>query len=224
MAEEHGNNYTIERARGRMNKMLGNAPMYIKRKFQYDLEASYSFTDLGIARALADRMLTMPGITRASVVTDAMASVGGNSIAFAEKFARVYSIELNPGRKSMLDNNIKLWKLRNVTTYLGYTQEVLPTLTQDIVFFDPPWGGLDYKKHPAGTLKITLSTPTGESQSFEDLVCETIPRAKYIITKLPINYDIEGLIAAVSELAAPVHRECHGRPNTSFVAIFERIG
>jgi len=210
--------YDDNSMRNRMRKMLSILPKNIISKFQYDAEATWSFTDLKIGYALCTKMHDL-GISRHNIVTDATASVGGNTIAFAKHFEHVHSIELDPGRKKMLDQNIKLLGLTNVTTHQGYGQEIAATLTQDVIFFDPPWG-TDYKKYNIGTLRLSLNGSSGEVE-FEQIIVDCRHYSKYCIVKLPINYNINAILSAIEPYGNIIFSEQYERPNTALVKIIK---
>lgn len=203
----------------RMRKMLRGMPKHVIENFQFDDEAVWSFTDYTIARETADRILALPGVNRRSVIADLTSSVGGNVIAFAQKFAHVHACELDAGRCKMLRHNIDLTKLtRKVTIYCGYFQDALMMVKHmDVLFFDPPWG-VDYKKHDL--MRIQIMTPDGNKQSIEESLIAILPRVKYCVLKLPQNYDIDGLKADLSPHATFLSAVWYGRPNTSVVLIF----
>jgi predicted RNA methylase len=209
-----------------MYKMLTGIPHYLKSQVQYDAEASWSFTDLTIGREIAAKLLTLPGITPDSIITDATASIGGNVIAYAEKFKHVNAIELDNGRAAMLKHNIKVLtkylKLGHVDIHTGYGQDIMLTLNSDIISFDPPWG-VDYKKHPTGTLRLTLGANTNNNElliPFEEIVNTTLVIAKYVVIKLPINYDFEHLESVIN--GKVIYKAWYSRPNTSSIQIIER--
>jgi len=211
-------NYSDDSKRYRMYKMLKNLPRNIKEQFQYDDEAVWSFTDLDIGRNLCRRLLQLPGITTESLITDATASVGGNTITFAEYFDHVTSIELNADRFRMLNANIQLiGNADKITTKQGYAQDEIPAY-QDIVFFDPPWGA-DYKKHSKMT--IDIKDPNGNDQPIEDFILSV--NTKYFVVKLPQNYDIVHMERAVQSKYKCIYKEWHGKPNSSIVIIFGPI-
>lgn len=196
----------------RVHTLLDNVHIDIKRKFQFDAEASWSITNLRIAREFA---VTLAGFTGDNVtLTDAMACVGGNTIAFAEVYKHVNAIELNGPRSRMLSANLKLFALTNVSVYNGDARAYIPQLTQDVIFFDPPWG-TDYKKHPHGTMKIWLG-----DELFDDIAAASCKYAKFIAIKLPVNYAVEDLVATMLP-ATEIHRETHSKPNTSLVIVFK---
>ena len=82
---------------------------------------------------------------------------------FCKNFKKVYAIELNKERYNYLVNNLKIFKLENSEIINGNMLDVIPTLKQDVIFADPPWGGKDYIKHDKLDLfinKIEISKVT----------------------------------------------------------------
>lgn len=121
-----------------------------------------------------------------STIIDAMSGVGGNTISFSKNFKKVYAIELNEKRYNMLCNNINVYELKNVETYNDNCLNKIFSINSDIIFFDPPWGGKDYKNHEK--LRLTIS-----NVPLEDICVKLIKLKKNIVLKLPKNYDIEFL-------------------------------
>jgi len=126
---------------------------------------------------------------RCLVITEMTAGVGGNVISFAYHFKYVNAIEIDKVRFDYLNNNLKQYEIHNVNTYNADSTKLLieqNNLVQDIVFFDPPWGGKDYKLHES--LKIQFMNETIES------ICQKLldrVRTKMIVMKLPNNYDFK---------------------------------
>ncbi len=210
----------------RVYRLLEGVPDDIKRRFQFDAEASWSITNIRVARDFARTLLALvlPLTKKAAAtltLTDAMACVGGNTIAFSEVFGHVNAIELDAGRARMLENNLRLFKCTNAVVYNGYAQNYLPTLDSDVVFFDPPWG-VDYRKYATNTMKIYLSNAQGSRELFDDIAAGARDHAKFIAMKLPINYAVDDLVAAMLP-AREIHREWHGKPNTSLLLVFSTI-
>lgn len=85
---------------------------------------------------------------KCNTIIDACANVGGSTITFAHLFDKVISIEIDDKRFKLLLNNINTYKLKNVLS-LNIDYDLFNsayTLTNtDVVFFDPPWGGIFYK-------------------------------------------------------------------------------
>ena len=119
-----------------------------------------------------------------STIIDAMSGVGGNTISFSKNFKKVYAIELNEKRYNMLCNNINVYELKNIETYNDNCLNRIFSINSDIIFFDPPWGGKDYKNHEK--LRLTIS-----NVPLEDICVKLIKLKKNIVLKLPKNYDIE---------------------------------
>ena len=80
-------------------------------------------------------------------VVDATACVGGNAIAFARRFDRVFALEIDPGRAAMLRHNVAHVRrhavLGRVDVVAGDCLVELPRLAVDdwattLVFADPP--------------------------------------------------------------------------------------
>lgn len=126
-------------------------------------------------------------------ITDATAGVGGNVISFAQHFMSVNAVEIDVMRYKCLVNNIDAYKFTNVLSYCDDCLNVIFKFSQqDIVFFDPPWGGLNYKDKD--NIKLTLSdTPIEDicTTLFDDNKTMSVP--SLICLKLPKNYDIEYL-------------------------------
>ena len=120
-------------------------------------------------------------------ILDGTGGLGGNTISFCKYFLNVYSFEINKERFKMLKNNIEHLNLNNI--YLSNEDSVEYMLNNhekfDIYFFDPPWGGPDYKKIKS------LSFKMGNYNLWE-LVNILIKKTnnKLLIFKLPFNYNL----------------------------------
>jgi len=174
----------------RLVRLLGDEG--IAEKFHYDDEAIWSMTSFAIGYELCCDLHALPGITSFATITDTTASVGGSTIPFAKYFQHVNAIEIHAGRKRMLDDNLTLCGIMNVNTILGDFSRVLPSLAQDVIFIDPPWG-VDYKKYSPGTMRIIMNGIV-----FERIIDELLPGAKYIAVKLPNSYDFDYFRANVA--------------------------
>jgi len=125
------------------------------------------------------------------IVTDCLAGVGGNSISFCRNFSKVYSIEIDKLRHSMLVNNLDIYKCTTIS--ISYNDDfinIVKNITDhNVVFLDPPWGGQSYKD----VKKLRLNI----GKSSLEVVCnmlldssQMIKIPEIIILKLPKNYDI----------------------------------
>ena len=136
-----------------------------KEKFQVDEEGLFSLTSSKIAEYITTDIINLFPTDFKIKITDATASVGGNTIPFLleNNFSKVNIIEKNHERFNMLVSNINLKKDDIKNSYKLFNESFLDikdTLEHDIVFIDPPWGGPDYHK--------TL---------------------KYVVIKVPKNFD-----------------------------------
>ncbi|XWV24854.1 putative RNA methylase [Tupanvirus deep ocean] len=131
------------------------------------------------------------------VITEMTAGVGGNVLNFAKYFKYVNAIEIDTIRYNFLNKNIKLYGYQNVNCYNADSLNLLidkDDIVQDIIFFDPPWGGKNYKLHTS--LRLNFGEHTIEK------VCKILfgrPRNKMIVMKLPKNYDFDYLMDELKE-------------------------
>ena len=121
------------------------------------------------------------------VITEMTAGVGGNVLNFAYHFKYVNAIEIDKLRFDYLNINLKLFDIHNVNTYNTDSMKLLidhNDLVQDVVFFDPPWGGKDYKLQ--SLMKLNFMNEPIET------ICKKLlskDRVKIVVLKLPNNYD-----------------------------------
>lgn len=150
-------------------------------QLKYDQEGLWSITYPKDAEYISN--LIKSEIGKDSTIVDATAGIGGNTISFSKHFAHVVSIELSSSRFELLSNNVQVYKLSNVSLING---NCLEHLNGDYngYFFDPPWGGPDYKY--ANETKIKLGEFTLEE------VVHKIKNSndKPIFIKLPFNYNL----------------------------------
>jgi 16S rRNA G966 N2-methylase RsmD len=121
-------------------------------------------------------------------ITDGFACIGGDTLGFSQIFKNVNSNELDEKRFDYLKHNMDIFKRSNITFYNRDYFELVKELKQDVIYLDPPWGGIDYKN--VEKMKIVI----GEKK-LEDL-CRIIINeklCKLLILKLPFNYDLDEL-------------------------------
>ena len=116
-------------------------------------------------------------------ILDGTSGIGGNVISFAKYFNKVCAIELNISRFEILKNNINTYQLNNVNLINDNSINYLNN-NYDIYFFDPPWGGPEYKNKK--NLRFKLDTYTLS----EIIIKIKNYNNKPIIFKLPNNYDL----------------------------------
>lgn len=118
-------------------------------------------------------------------IMDGTGGIGGNTISFCFAFKKVISYEINKDRCNILKNNMLNYTFDN---YEIFNDNSLNNLNKniDVYFFDPPWGGPDYKNIPKIKLKL------GEL-SMKDIVMKIkkINKKAFVAFKLPFNYDMD---------------------------------
>lgn len=182
--------------------------------FKYDNNAIWDITHAGIALETCE-ILKFNGVLRNSIVTDANAGVGGLTLVLANWFNTVNAIEVNSERVKILHDNMKTFKLTNVNVQQGYYQDM--EFQQDVVFFDPPWGGVDYREQLS--VRVCVDGPFG-SVPIEDIIC--VENTKFVVVKLPFNYD-RAMLQKISTKYTVISNREYPRPNTCIILILEKI-
>ncbi len=144
-----------------------------------------------------------------SIIVDYTAGVGGNVLSFGKFFKYIYAIELDEIRAKYLENNINVYGYKNINVInkcaLEFNDNDLITLNPNIIFVDPPWGGTNYKNNE--NLMLSLGTKRLEElvidivKKYSEYYTEIVNKNpkeknnnynnKFIILKLPKNYNIE---------------------------------
>ncbi len=125
------------------------------------------------------------------VITDATSNVGGNVLNFSKYFKNVNAIELDKLTCDVLRNNINVYNRKNVNIYCGDSTKILDNLTQDIIFFDPPWGGRKYMKSKYLILKLS-------NINISEIINKYINKTLMIVMKVPININMSELIKNIN--------------------------
>jgi 16S rRNA G966 N2-methylase RsmD len=201
-----------------------NLPEDQRWKIQMDDVALFSVTEptlaeqqsLLIRRALYD-VVGAEGLKQA-VITDATACVGGNTISFADYFF-VNTVELSPQRARMLTNNVMVYNKQKKTRVICADYTVaMKTLTQDVVFFDPPWGGRDYKK--TSSIDMFLG-PHNVADLAVQLLTED--KTKLVAIKAPVNYNVKGLREKVEATGTIILRDAIEMPKMLLLILQKRF-
>jgi 16S rRNA G966 N2-methylase RsmD len=156
--------------------------------FNYDEEGLWSLSLPNDANKISKIILNEFG--KNIVILDGTAGLGGNVISFCNYFSYVFGIEINNNRYKLLKNNIEQNKLLNIEIINNNSLELIIENYFDkninCYFFDPPWGGPNYKKFKNIKLKL------GDYSLINLInIIKNINKKKSIIFKLPNNYDLE---------------------------------
>lgn len=150
------------------------------------------------------------------ILVDYTSGVGGNVLSFSKYFLYIHAIEISKERSEFLQSNIELYGYKNIqvhntcaisfnNTKINGNNSELMCINPNVVYIDPPWGGISYKN--SDNLLLSLGEIPLEElvlnicKQFSDYYKEIIlnnPKEKknnynnkFIILKLPKNYNIE---------------------------------
>jgi len=151
-------------------------------------------------------------------ITDATGGMGGNTISFSKYFRNINSVENNYEHFEILKHNIeKVYTCENVKLYYNDYSEIFKELKQDIVYFDPPWGGSDYKKYEK--LKLYMGKKSID-HFIKDYLLE-IEELKLVVIKVPKNFDYDSLVETLCPLVTYIEletvREGKGKYNIVYI-------
>lgn len=158
------------------------------KRLKLTTEGEYSVTRRRDADKILSIMERIVGDLKTKTITDATGCVGGDTIQFGIRCRFVNSIELNEDNFKVLQNNVEVYDLENVTIHHGDSTKVF-NWKSDILFVDPPWGGPAYRDNQ--TLELYLSNRRLD-EWLEEVLLKKI-RPNYIFLKLPSNYNFNRL-------------------------------
>lgn len=125
-------------------------------------------------------------------VTDATANMGGVSMILA-KYFKVNAVEIIQLHcdilKNNIDNYLKDIEKKEYKIYCNDYLDVMMDLKQDVIFFDPPFGGTNYKEHRDLDLYL-------DNINIADIVVKLMEKqcAELVVVRLPINYRFHSLV------------------------------
>lgn len=120
------------------------------------------------------------------IITDATGNMGGDTLAFSNYFYKVNSFEINKKNCMALKNNVKNYRAKNVKIYCNDYLTLYDKINQDIIYFDPPWGGPSYKDIKNLDLYIN-------NINIIDIVKKLLNKTDYIAIKAPFNFNFKKL-------------------------------
>lgn len=151
-------------------------------KLQISLEGTYSVSKPKHAELTSQEIIKFIKEDPKNLsITDGTSNVGGNVINFAKYFGNVNAVELDKINYDILQNNVKVYERKNVRFYLGDITKI--RIRQDILFLDPPWGGLMYASKENINLYLSKLSVGEFVKSIKD-------QTKYFVLKVPRNFDI----------------------------------
>ena len=166
-----------------INKIFPDIPN--KNDLKYDNIGLYSITLPKEADKISQIILEQNNSN--SIIFDANAGLGGNTISFCKFFYNVIACEYDSNRFELLKNNMQVFNFDNIQLIQGNCLDFLNNQLY-IYFFDPPWGGPTYKHSKK---KITIKLNDFNIKDIINKIRENNTNPIYF--KLPYNYDINEL-------------------------------
>lgn len=184
-------------------------PTNVKRRWFTDVKDSKLIEQLRMtyysmyATSLADHTQYMlenieryfPNLSKLSI-TDGTACIGGNARMFVGVFNRVNLVDISKIHMDILLHNFRVLGLSNrsdVNIVMGNYLNVATQLSQDIIFLDPPWGGVNYYTKKNGALYFL--DDNGEKVLIHKWINTVLYKcAKMIVLKVPKYYSTRAFI------------------------------
>ncbi len=93
---------------------------------------------------------------------------------------------MNAERYAILRNNVKVYQCEDrIKTVQGDFLQLYPTLPRsNLVFLDPPWGGVDYTKKSEVNLSLS-------GVCIADVCFQLRKRTNYVVIKAPRNFGVQ---------------------------------
>ena len=79
------------------------------------------------------------------IVTDGTSGVGGDTLHFSKYFKNVNAVDILEENTKLLKENCDIFKITNVNIICSNYINICNKLKQDVLYLDPPWGGIGYK-------------------------------------------------------------------------------
>ena len=118
----------------------------------------------------------------------------------------------------MLKNNVLNYNFNNIKLYNLNCIEMINSEDFDVIFFDPPWGGPNYKYEDNVEIKLSGL----EMHEICDIVCQN-KQVKLIVFKFPYNYNITPIINNCKNFIKVSHKFSHGNILYLFLLINSKI-
>ena len=151
---------------------------------KYDLEGVWSISLPSDAEFITN--IIKKNTIKCKKIFDGTGGLGGNVISFSKNFNFVITCEINEERFKMLENNLNIFGIKNVQLVQGDCLNNLEEYADtDAYFFDPPWGGPEYKFIDKTTIKL------GEYKMTHLIEKIRTFNNSPIFIKLPGNYYLE---------------------------------
>ncbi|XP_046968675.1 trimethylguanosine synthase [Vanessa cardui] len=163
---------------------------------QLDRESWFSVTPESVARHIADKC-------GRDHVVDAFCGAGGNTIQFALTCKKVTAIDIDPAKIEMAKHNAAVYGVADRIEFIvGDFFEIAPTLTADMVFLSPPWGGPNYSDNYEYDIETML-----EPKPASELMRIARDINSNIALYLPRNTRMDQILSIAQEVGGSVEVE-----------------
>ena len=178
-------------------------------KLQLSNIGIYSIFYPNCANELAKTIRTYVDGKKATI-TDATANMGGATIAFAKHFDKVNAVEIVKLHCDILETNLRVYDIKDkVDIHCIDYLDIGEKLEQDVVFFDPPWGGKSYKNQMLMNMYLD-SIPI-------NAIIKELVKNNIVAIRVPFNYDFKKILSLTDK--AFVHTFCRPDGKLSFFLI-----
>ena len=153
------------------------------------------------------------------IITDATANVGGNTLSFyRNKMSKINSFEIDTLTCEFLKNNLRMYRYITDNVFCENYLNRYMDIAQDVIFFDPPWGGPDYFK------KKNLNLYLGDT-NIKYIIKNLLDydKAKLVVVKVPFNFafkDLEEYLCIYKIDKVPVYRYKKGKNEVSYYILY----
>ena len=159
-------------------------------------EAIYSmskpFVASNIAEIIIQQLKKRNMEPKTCIITDSTGNIGGDTLCLSKYFKQVNAVEINHDNYTALCQNVNAFQRKNIVTINDSYENVYDKLEQDIVYTDPPWGGLYYNKIDQQMLYLG-------KMSMADIFIRCA--AKMFVYKLPINFNFSEFILTLNRIS-----------------------
>ncbi|KAL1986555.1 hypothetical protein VTN96DRAFT_6133 [Rasamsonia emersonii] len=163
-------------------------------------DAWFGVTPEPVANKIAEHVAASAPAGR-SILVDAFAGAGGNTIAFAKsnRWKRVYAIEKDPAVLACAKHNAKIYGVeKKITWFEGDCFHILKNQLKElgpysVLFASPPWGGPGYRSDEVFNLR------TMEPYSLNFLYTEFSLFTEHMVLYLPRTSDLRQLAKVVKD-------------------------
>lgn len=140
-------------------------------------------------------------------ITDSTACCGGNTISFLlhPQISKINSVEIDELHYEILKNNINLYK-NSVKVNLVFNNflNIYESLTQDVVFYDLPWGGRNYLDKEE--LELGLYDTNNDFVSLSIIINKMKENTKLQVLKIPLNFGFTKFLKEIDYTKIKIHK------------------